>query len=143
MKPIPLPLIDAHKYTYDEDKHVRTPEGKVKTSINRVLQAFTFVYSFMPVQNGMGAAGVDYHCVAGKYFQLSSGVELIGVAFFIEAKKPGSRPSDRQEFFLSDRRQMQGAKTFVIDGEHGLDELVEWLAGIEDNNERLCAIQNS
>jgi hypothetical protein len=101
----------------------------------------------MPVQNGMGAAGVDYHCVAGKWFQLSSGsnwrIEQVAVAFFIEAKRPGEKPSDRQDFFLADRRKEQGAMTFVIDGDKGLDELVDWLAGIEDNNERLLSLTST
>ena len=106
----------------------RTPEGKTKDSISRVLKAFG-VYYFMPVQGGFGAAGVDYHCVVRR--------GDTAVAFFIEAKKPGGEPTGRQADFLADRREKQRAKTFVIDDDnHTLAELVQWLEQIEAYNER-------
>ena len=120
-----------------------TPEGRVKQNISRILKSFPFVYSFMPVQYGMGASGVDYHCVAGKYYQFGDVAEMIPVAFFIEAKKPGDDPTDRQDNFLKDRREKQNCKTFVIDEDpsinkgNGLEELTLWLQEIEANNERL------
>jgi hypothetical protein len=120
-----------------------TPEGRVKKNISRVLAAFPFVYSFMPVQYGMGAAGVDYHCVAGKYFYVDGMIKMVPVAFFIEAKKPGGEPTYRQDNFLKERRENQNCKTFVIDEDPsidkggGLNELTAWLQEIEANNERL------
>jgi hypothetical protein len=120
-----------------------TPEGRVKKNISRVLASFPFVYSFMPVQYGRGAAGVDYHCVAGKYYQMGFLVEMIPIAFFIEAKKPGDEPTGRQDNFLKERREKQNCKTFVIDEDpsinkgDGLEELTQWLQEIEANNERL------
>jgi hypothetical protein len=113
----------------------------VKKSIDRVLAAFPFVYPFKPVQHGIGAAGVDYHCVAGKYFVIDNQPEMIPIAFFIEAKKPGGEPTGRQDNFLRDRREQQNCKTFVIDEDpsiragRGLNELTEWLEGIEKHNE--------
>jgi hypothetical protein len=120
-----------------------TPEGRVKQNISRILASFPFVYPFMPVQYGMGAAGVDYHCVAGKYFILEGKLEMVPVAFFIEAKKPGDKPTDRQANFARDRKKGQNAVTFVIDEDpsirkgSGLAKLTEWLEAIEKNNEYL------
>lgn len=122
-----------------------TPEGRVKKNIRRVLDSFG-VYYLMPVQYGVGAAGVDFHCAVGKYFQIGFLVEMLPIAFFIEAKKPGGEPTDRQDNFLRERREKQNAKTFVIDddpsigqGSGGINELVAWLEIIEENNERLRA----
>lgn len=104
-----------------------TPEGRTKASINRVLDAFG-VYYFMPVQTGLGARGVDYHC-AVRYKDWC-------IAFFIEAKKPGGEATSIQRNFLRERREKQRAKTFVIDGDNvTLEELVRWLEKIEDANE--------
>ena len=102
-----------------------TPEGKVKKEIKRVLDAFG-VYYFMPVQMGLGAAGLDFHCV------MRFGDHAL--AFFIEAKKPGGEPTPRQENFADDRRKQQAARTFVIDGD--VSELVEFLERMEEYNER-------
>lgn len=112
---------------------MKTPEGRVKENIKRVLDAFG-VYAFMPVQRGMGAAGVDFHCVV-RYGDLA-------LAFFIEAKKPGEGPTARQGSFLRDRRDKQCAMSFVIDDDPSISEglgeinnLVKWLEQIETYNE--------
>ena len=103
-----------------------TPEGRVKASINRVLKAFG-VYYFMPVQTGLGARGVDYHCCV-RYGDLC-------LAFFIEAKKPGGEATRAQDNFLASRRK-QNAKTFVINDDNvTLRELIAWLEMIEECNE--------
>jgi len=123
-----------------------TPEGRVKKHITHVLSTFPSVYSFMPVQFGAGAAGLDYHCVVGKLFQFGIKIEMIPIAFFIEAKRPDAKPTDRQESFIAERKSKQNARTFVIDEDpsidrgKGLDELAQWLGEIETNNERLSAI---
>jgi hypothetical protein len=126
-----------------------TPEGRVKKAISKVLDNFPSVYSFMPVQFGMGASGVDYHCVVGMLVQFPGGlVDMVPVAFFIEAKKPGGEPTVRQDTFLKERHEKQNCACFVIDEDpsinkgKGLDILVEWLAKIESNNERLRALYN-
>ena len=127
-----------------------TPEGRVKKNINQILKSFPSVYSFMPVQHGLGAAGLDYHCVVGKLFQTApNSVELVPVAFFIEAKKPGDAPTYRQGDFINERKVHQNAKTFIIDEDPsikkgtGLDDLVGWLGEIENNNERLRSLTRS
>jgi hypothetical protein len=112
-----------------------TPEGRIKTNIDRVLHAFG-VYSFMPVPTGYGKKGVDYHC-AVRYGD-------VALAFFIEAKKPGGEPTGLQGAFLRNRREQQRAKTFVIDDDNvTLHKLVEWLEGIEAYNERYDTDQSA
>lgn len=123
-----------------------TPEGRVKKKISEVLKTFPSVYYFMPVQHGLGAAGLDYHCVVGKMFQFGIVAEMIPIAFFIEAKKPGDGPTGRQDNFIRERREKQNARTFVIDEDptinkgKGLEDLALWLGAIEANNERIRSI---
>lgn len=102
-----------------------TPEGKVKKEVKRILESFG-VYFFMPVQMGLGAAGLDFHCVVR--------MGDMACAFFIETKAPGKEVTDRQNTFIDDRRKQQCARTFVIDSDD-MDELVEFLERIEEYNE--------
>ena len=123
-----------------------TPEGRVKKNIRRVLDSFEGVYYLMPVQMGLGAAGVDFHCVVKVAYAIDGKLVELPIAFFIEAKKPGDEPTPRQEQFLKDRREQQGCKTFVIDDDPsinhysgGLEDLTKWLQDIEEHNERTRA----
>lgn len=104
-----------------------TPEGKVKDEIKKVLKKYEpCVYYFMPVQNGMGKPGVDFHCSAW------------GRAFAIEAKAPGKKPTARQRNTLEEMKDA-GMETFVIGcmttkdgyGYSGLAWLDTWLASLE------------
>ena len=88
-----------------------TPEGKVKAAVKKSLDAHG-AYYFMPVQNGMGAPGLDFHC-AHK-----------GHAFFIETKAPGKKPTQRQEVTMA--KMGKSGKVFVIDGD--TTALDQWLA---------------
>lgn len=103
-----------------------TPEGKVKAAINKVL-AGPDIYYFQPVQGGFGKAGVDYHCLIS--------CRSIALAFFIEAKRAGKEPTDRQATFLEDRRK-QGAKCFVIDSLMGVKLLQLWIEDIRRASNR-------
>ena len=94
-----------------------TPEGKVKRAVNKLLD-HPRIYAFMPVQNGMGAAGLDYHCAVL--------TDLGTLAFFVETKAPGKKPTPRQDMLIARLRGID-AKVFVIDGEAGLNELRLWL----------------
>ena len=120
-----------------------TPEGRVKRKVTALLKSFPSVYSFMPVQHGLGASGLDYHCVVGKMFQFGIVAEMLPIAFFIETKKPGDEPTQRQDDFIKERKEKQNARTFVIDEDpsinkgKGLDDLALWLGEIERNNERI------
>jgi len=95
-----------------------TPEGLVKRKVDALLAKYP-VYYFKPVQMGLGSAGLDYHCVVR--------VGDTPVAFFIETKRPGGKPTDRQEGLIRRLRGEFRANVFVIDGIHGLGQLEEWL----------------
>ena len=99
-----------------------TPESKVKSRINEVLKRHN-VYAFMPVQSGMGAAGLDYHCVVK--------VGNLPIAFFIEAKDWLKPTTLRQDTFMADREKHQHAPSFVIDDEPTLKRLEQWLQKLE------------
>ena len=93
----------------------QTPEGKVKYQIDKVLKACgPQLYSFKPVQAGYGAPALDYHCC------------YHGVAFFIEAKAPGKKPTKRQNMTM-EKIGWAGGKIFIIDGAEGVAELARWL----------------
>lgn len=79
-----------------------TPEGKVKAMVKRNLKTLAKVYSFMPVQNGMGAPGLDlFNCING-YF----------VA--IETKAKGKTLTPRQEQTKADI-EAAGGLVLVVD----------------------------
>ena len=123
-----------------------TPEGRVKRAVSTLLKSYPSVYCFMPVQYGMGAAGVDYHCVVGKLFQIGAVADMVPIAFFIETKKPGDHPTPRQAEFIKARKEQQNARTFVIDEDptinkgKGLEDLALWLGEIERHNEHIRSI---
>lgn len=87
-----------------------TPEGKIKASINRVLDKYKDAYIFMPVPSGYGPSSLDYLiCFHGQF---------IG----IEAKAPGKKPSPRQRFVIG-VIERAGGRVLVVDGKQGLEEL--------------------
>lgn len=79
-----------------------TPEGKVKAKVSKVLDWYG-AYRFMPVQNGMGTPGLDYHCVAK------------GFAFFIETKAKGKNLTARQNVLKQRLEHIHCCPVFVID----------------------------
>lgn len=95
-----------------------TPEGKVKDMVRRALARLVFpgtsrsaVYSFMPVQNGMGAPGLDFYLCVNGYF----------VA--IETKAAGKKPTPRQEHTMGQITAANGL-TLVVDGKESLDTAI-------------------
>lgn len=95
-----------------------TPESKIKRAIRAVLETYEQrVYFYMPVPSGFGGATIDYLGFAAGY------------GFAIEAKRPGGKPTPRQEVVI-DRMRQAGAVVFVIDGPEGLTELAEWLTTV-------------
>lgn len=78
-----------------------TPEGKVKQKIDALLKLYG-AYYLKPVQNGMGAAALDYHGVHRGY------------GFVIEAKAPGEHMTDRQVRTALAARA-GGAAVFCVD----------------------------
>lgn len=89
-----------------------TPEGKVKAAVDLLLKRHG-VYYLKPVQNGMGAPGLDYH-----------GVHR-GLGFAIETKAPGKHPTPRQ-INTAKAIHAAGGTVFLIDSVD-LTELSNWL----------------
>ena len=105
-----------------------TPEGKIKVKVRELLKKYN-VYYFQPVQMGYGAAGLDFHCVVCW--------KHIAVAFFIETKAPGKKPTDRQNILIADLEQRWNANVFVIENDTGLRKLEQWLMSIQDQSSLL------
>lgn len=94
----------------------RTPEGKVKDKVKRVLKKYGCYY-FMPVQTGYGSPTLDFLCCCR------------GVFIAIETKQPGKQPTPRQELTIADIRSARGI-VFVIDGDTTeLEALLKKLTG--------------
>jgi hypothetical protein len=90
-----------------------TPEGKIKAKVKRALNALPRCYSFMPVQQGLGASTLDYLCCINGHF----------VA--IETKAPGKKMTPRQQM-TAETIVKAGGHAFVVDGDESL-ERVMWL----------------
>ena len=92
-----------------------TPEGLIKNQVKKMLALRgPDLDQFWPVPNGMGAPALDcivcyrgYHCE-------------------IETKRPGGKPTPRQEQTIN-RKRAAKSPVFVIDGPQGLAELDGWL----------------
>lgn len=101
-----------------------TPEARVKNMVRKVLDEFKFetttvmdphigvplLYSFWPVQNGMGTPSLD--CLVCYY----------GHWIGIETKAPGKKPTPRQELTI-EAMVAAGGVVLVIDGEEGCERL--------------------
>jgi hypothetical protein len=99
-----------------------TPEGKVKKSINKVLDKYKNdgIWYFMPVPSGYGKPTLDYIGF------------ILGRGFAIEAKAPGKEPTERQELTIEDIRSSE-TKVFVIDGTDNtdtVDDLRAWITTV-------------
>lgn len=71
----------------------RTPEGRVKHAVKKKLEERA-VYYFMPVQNGMGRAGVpDFVCCVPTVVNQEMVGKKVGLFLGIETKAPGKRGS--------------------------------------------------
>lgn len=98
-----------------------TPEGKTKQIIKSLLDQYQDnLYYFMPVQNGYGAATLDF---LGCFH---------GFAFAIEAKTLGKKPTPRQLGTIEDMTKA-GMAVFVIDSgtSDEMDRLERWLKMIQ------------
>lgn len=108
---------------------VMTPEGKTKQKIAALLKKYQ-AYYFMPVQNGMGAPGLDFHCV------------IKSLGFCVEAKAWGTTKNltDRQ---VQTKRKVEaaGGKVFMVRDDETMGQLENWLVMVllTGGNDRLCA----
>lgn len=89
-----------------------TPEGRVKEYVKRRMQErWPTSYRFMPVQNGMGAPGLDFfYCVNGYFLT-------------IETKAPGKKPTPRQLVTAGDITKAGGV-VWVVDSVETLEEYI-------------------
>jgi hypothetical protein len=90
-----------------------TPEGKVKSSVRKLLARYQGMYSYWPVPGGFGRATVD---VIGCYRRRF---------FAAEVKAPGKKPTLRQTQTLAEVQAAMG-KTFIVDGDDGIEEMRQW-----------------
>ncbi len=97
-----------------------TPEGLVKAMVNRQLAQLSRVYRFMPVQNGMGAPGLDYYlCCAGCFVS-------------IETKAKGKALTARQQI-TKKAIEDAGGKVFVVDDAYSLTVAVNYIMALCDD----------
>ena len=90
-----------------------TPEGRIKAKVDALLKKYS-VYYLKPVQNGMGAPALDYHCI------------LNGCGFCIETKAPGKTLTPRQ--METTRRIVRaGGVVWEISADEHIDQLEAWL----------------
>ena len=93
----------------------RTKEGKVKARLSKLL-GFYGAYYFMPVQNGYGAAALDYIvCSGGRYAQ-------------IEVKAGDGEMTPRQQTVAILVENAGGNAFLINDTEESFTRLTEWLA---------------
>jgi len=91
----------------------RTPEGVVKDQVKKLLKAHG-AYYHMPVMNGMGAPTLDFICCHNGRF------------FAIETKRPGGKPTPRQEITMAEIA-LAGGYVFVVSCQDDLDILEAYL----------------
>lgn len=91
-----------------------TPEGRIKARTDRLLDNAK-AYRLKPVQNGMGAPALDYHCIHR------------GLPLCIETKAPGKWPTPRQLITMK-KIVEAGGTVFVVRDDDDLRELETWLA---------------
>lgn len=91
-----------------------TPEGKVKNLVRRGLEQLSAHYRFMPVQNGMGAPGLDFYCC------------IDGLFVAIETKVEGKALTPRQRE-TAKSIAMAGGLVFVI---RNADDVTQMIARI-------------
>lgn len=88
-----------------------TPEGKVKAKVKRALEKLPSVYRFMPVQNGMGAPGLDFYLCIG------------GLFVAIETKVPG-KPLTARQLTTAQEIASAGGLVFVIRNDDDIEHMV-------------------
>ena len=96
-----------------------TPEGRIKTKLNKLLDAYG-VYRYMPVSNGMGAPALDYICC------------FKGMYFSVETKAGMKKMTDRQEATAAKIRAAGGYAFLINESEQTWNELKLWLDSLWD-----------
>lgn len=95
-----------------------TPEGRVKAALKKLFKKYEpELYYFMPVQQGYGAAALDFHCV------------FRGFAFMVETKAPAGELTPRQSATAA-RMAQADCPVFVVRDNIGIGEVEEFLCYI-------------
>lgn len=105
-----------------------TPEGITKKKIAEILQKYE-AYYFMPVQNGMGAPGLDFHCI------------LSGLGFCVEAKAwDTDKDMTARQVQTTNKIVKAGGKVFMVRDEITLAQLENWMVMVllTGGSDRLC-----
>lgn len=93
-----------------------TPEGRIKDMVKRglakIIKEHPCLYRFMPVQNGMGAPGLDFYLCAGGWF------------IAIETKVKGKKPTPRQETTIAQIEAAHGL-VFIVDDQESCDAAMD------------------
>ena len=105
-----------------------TPEGRIKALVKRrLVKEYGFVepsscYQFMPVQNGMGAPGLDFFlCIHGKFFAIETKKRGVG---FVSWEENDKKATERQLITMNEVRNAGGA-AYVVDNEESLEAAIE------------------
>ena len=95
-----------------------TPEGKVKSKIDKLLLGRADTWFFKPVQSGRGKPALDYiGCTRGHFWA-------------VEAKRPGEEPTAFQRLTIIAMLNAEGA-VFKISGPDGLRAFESWLVMVK------------
>lgn len=87
-----------------------SPEGRVKAEIREYLKSIGAWY-VQPIGSGYGAASLDFFvCYRGRFIA-------------IEAKRPGGKPTPRQDAIMKEVRAAYGY-AWLIDNLHDLQQRV-------------------
>lgn len=89
-----------------------TPEGRIRVKVDKALATLPNCYRFKPVQNGLGAPGLDYYCCVGGKF------------IAIETKAPGKDMTPRQNQTAKKITDAGGA-VWLISSVEEAEELAE------------------
>lgn len=96
-----------------------TPEGKVKAQVSKRLKPIAHLWSFMPVQMGLGKAVLDYLlCIGGKFVA-------------IETKAKGKKLTTRQEHTKAEL-EAAGAAVFIVDDNASLARAIDYIQRISN-----------
>ena len=98
------------------------PESKIKDLVKRRFEKeFPDAYRFCPVQNGMGAPGLDvFYCIP------------CGIFVAIETKAPGKKPTPRQMLTM-EAIGAAGGLCFVVDGVSSLEAAITEIIDLQEH----------
>ena len=98
----------------------QTPEGRVKDKLKKMMRRYQpDLYWFCPVQQGYGAAGLDFHCV------------YRGRAFFVETKASPHHTLSKRQCATRAQAVDAGAPAFIVYDQETIDKIETWILKIK------------